>query len=85
MTKPPQNPRQWNVGLVGYGEVGRILAEDLRKQNIRVAAYDIKLRSDQAGLALREHARSHGVALTSSFPPSPLARPCRWLRLARAR
>ena len=66
MTKPPQNPRQWNVGLVGYGEVGRILAEDLRKQNISVAAYDIKLRSDQAGLALREHARSHGVALTAS-------------------
>ena len=23
--------RQWQVGLLGYGEVGRILAEDLRK------------------------------------------------------
>jgi 3-hydroxyisobutyrate dehydrogenase-like beta-hydroxyacid dehydrogenase len=60
------NPRQWNVGLIGYGEVGRILAEDLRKQEVKVAAYDIKLRSDQAGRALREHARQHGVTLTAS-------------------
>jgi hypothetical protein len=31
MTAAPENPKHWNVGLVGYGEVGRILAEDLRK------------------------------------------------------
>jgi 3-hydroxyisobutyrate dehydrogenase-like beta-hydroxyacid dehydrogenase len=60
------NPKQWNVGLVGYGEVGRILAEDLRKQDVKVAACDIKLRSDQAGLPLRDHAKIHGVALTAS-------------------
>src|SRR6266404_1612942 len=60
------NPKKWNVGLVGYGEVGRILAEDLRKQDVKVAAYDIKLRSDQAGGALRDHAATHGVALTTS-------------------
>jgi 3-hydroxyisobutyrate dehydrogenase-like beta-hydroxyacid dehydrogenase len=66
MTAPSTDPKQWNVGLVGYGEVGRILAEDLREQDVRVAAYDIKLRSDQAGGALREHASRHGVALTAS-------------------
>jgi 3-hydroxyisobutyrate dehydrogenase-like beta-hydroxyacid dehydrogenase len=66
MTALPTNPRQWNIGLVGYGEVGRILAEDLRKQDVKVTAYDIKLRSDQAGLPLRDHAKSHGVALTAS-------------------
>ena len=60
------NPRSWNIGLVGYGEVGRILAEDLRKQDVKVSAYDIKLRSDEAGGALRNHAAAHGVALTSS-------------------
>src|SRR5258707_14855183 len=60
------DPRQWNIGLIGYGEVGRILAEDLRKQDVKVAAYDIKLRSDQAGGALRDHASAHGVALTAS-------------------
>jgi 3-hydroxyisobutyrate dehydrogenase-like beta-hydroxyacid dehydrogenase len=60
------NPKLWNVGLIGYGEVGRILAEDLRKADVKVTAYDIKLRSDQAGGPLRDHASIHGVALTTS-------------------
>ena len=59
------NPKQWAIGLVGYGEVGRILAEDLRRQDVKVLAYDIKLGGDQAG-ALREHAAAHGVALVMS-------------------
>ena len=66
MTAISSDPKQWNVGLVGYGEVGRILAEDLRKQDVKVTAYDIKLRSDQAGGALRDHASVHGVALSAS-------------------
>ncbi|MEH2562466.1 DUF1932 domain-containing protein [Bradyrhizobium sp. AZCC 2289] len=66
MTATSTEPRHWNIGLVGYGEVGRILAEDLRKQDVKIAAYDIKLRSDQAGGALRDHAATHGVALTTS-------------------
>jgi 3-hydroxyisobutyrate dehydrogenase-like beta-hydroxyacid dehydrogenase len=66
MTTLSADPKQWNVGLIGYGEVGRILAEDLRKQDVKVAAYDIKLRSDQTGQPLREHAKHHGVALTAS-------------------
>ena len=56
---------QWHVGIVGYGEVGRILAEDLRAQNVPVSAYDIKLDGDQAG-DLRSHAAAHGVALAGS-------------------
>lgn len=56
---------QWHVGLVGYGEVGRILAEDLRKQDVKVSAYDIKLDGEQAG-PLRDHAGAFGVALASS-------------------
>jgi 3-hydroxyisobutyrate dehydrogenase-like beta-hydroxyacid dehydrogenase len=60
------DPKQWNVGLVGYGEVGRILAEDLRKQDVRITAYDLKLRSDQTGGAMRDHASSYGVALAHS-------------------
>jgi 3-hydroxyisobutyrate dehydrogenase-like beta-hydroxyacid dehydrogenase len=66
MTSPSSDPKQWNVGLIGYGEVGRILAEDLRQQEVKVAAYDIKLRSDQSGGALRDHAGQHGVTLTTS-------------------
>jgi 3-hydroxyisobutyrate dehydrogenase-like beta-hydroxyacid dehydrogenase len=56
---------QWNVGLVGYGEVGRILGEDLRKQDVRVTAYDLKLDTNRAA-ALRDHASAHGVALAAS-------------------
>jgi 3-hydroxyisobutyrate dehydrogenase-like beta-hydroxyacid dehydrogenase len=66
MTELNADPKQWTIGLVGYGEVGRILAEDLRKQDVHVTAYDIKLRSDQTGQPLREHANKHGVALHAS-------------------
>jgi 3-hydroxyisobutyrate dehydrogenase-like beta-hydroxyacid dehydrogenase len=60
----PTNPKHWNIGLIGYGEVGRILAEDLRQQNLGVTAYDIKLGNNLAG-ALRDHASAHGVALAA--------------------
>lgn len=56
---------QWHVGLVGYGEVGKILAEDLRKDGASVSAYDIKLDDDRA-LPLREHAARIGVVLATS-------------------
>jgi hypothetical protein len=56
---------RWHVGLVGYGEVGRILAEDLRKAGVRVSAYDIKLDGAQAR-ALQDHAAAIGVTLASS-------------------
>ena len=57
-----QKPEHWHIGLVGYGEVGRILAEDLRKQGVAVSACDLKLDLGQ-GAALREHAAAHGVVL----------------------
>ncbi|MDB5617352.1 NAD(P)-dependent oxidoreductase [Tardiphaga sp.] len=56
---------QWHVGIVGYGEVGRILAEDLRAQNVPVSAYDLKLDGDHAA-ALRDHAAAYGVGLAAS-------------------
>jgi 3-hydroxyisobutyrate dehydrogenase-like beta-hydroxyacid dehydrogenase len=58
-------PQQWQMGLVGYGEVGKILAEDLRAQGVAVAAYDLKLAGAQ-GDAMRAHAASHGVTLAAS-------------------
>ena len=60
-----ERSNQWHVGLIGYGEVGRILAEDLRKQDLRVSAYDLKLDGADVG-ALRDHAETHGVTLASS-------------------
>ncbi len=59
------DPGKWKVGLVGYGEVGRILAEDLRKAGIAVVAYDIKLEDDRAA-PLRDHAAGIGVRLARS-------------------
>jgi 3-hydroxyisobutyrate dehydrogenase-like beta-hydroxyacid dehydrogenase len=53
------------TALIGYGEVGRILAEDLRAQGVAVSAFDIKL-PDEAGAPLREHAAQHGVVLAAS-------------------
>lgn len=60
------DPLQWCVGLVGYGEVGRILAEDLRARGrVQVTAYDLKLGgADEA--PLRDHAAQHGVRLALS-------------------
>ena len=57
--------KQWHIGLVGYGEVGRILAEDLRTQGVTVSAHDIKLASE-AGSPLRQHAAEQGVTLFES-------------------
>ena len=52
----------WHIGLVGYGEVGRILAEDLLARNVTVSACDIKAHD----AALVEHAAHHGAHLTAS-------------------
>jgi 3-hydroxyisobutyrate dehydrogenase-like beta-hydroxyacid dehydrogenase len=52
------------IALIGYGEVGRILAEDLAAR-ARVAAFDLKLASD-AGAAMRQHAQARGVTLADS-------------------
>ncbi|WP_418314836.1 DUF1932 domain-containing protein [Piscinibacter sakaiensis] len=58
-------PLTWTVGLIGYGEVGRILAEDLRALDVRVTAHDRKLGGAQEA-ALREHAKAGGVFLVDS-------------------
>ena len=53
------------IALIGYGEVGRILAEDLHAAGHLVTACDLKLASD-AGKPLREHASRHGIALAAA-------------------
>ncbi len=53
------------IALIGYGEVGRILGEDLRQAGQTVIAFDLKLVT-AAGEAMMAHARSHGVTLASS-------------------
>ena len=53
-----------SVALIGYGEVGRILAEDLRAQGVAVTAFDLKLRHE-SGHSMREHAAQCGVTLAA--------------------
>jgi 3-hydroxyisobutyrate dehydrogenase-like beta-hydroxyacid dehydrogenase len=53
------------IALIGYGEVGKILAEDLRARGETVVAFDLKLRSE-AGEPMREHALLNGVTLAES-------------------
>ena len=66
MTTADPDALRWRVGLVGYGEVGRILAEDLRARGAAwVGAYDVKLGTCAQG-PLREHAVAHGVRLAAS-------------------
>jgi len=63
---PSTDPKTWRIGFIGYGEVGRILAEDLRAAGIAdVRTYDIKLGTEQE-VPLLEHANAHGVALDGS-------------------
>ena len=60
------NPLQWSIGLVGYGEVGRILAEDLRARGVgNILAYDIKL-----GTAQDAPLRAHASPPTSRSTPT---------------
>ncbi|MFO1336853.1 MAG: DUF1932 domain-containing protein [Burkholderiaceae bacterium] len=60
------DPKHWHIGLVGYGEVGRILAEDLRAQGLAVSACDTKLAHAESAGPLMRHAAAHGVQLTGS-------------------
>ena len=53
------------ISLIGYGEVGRILAEDLRAQDHAITAFDLKLGTP-AGALLNEHAARCGVQLAAS-------------------
>ena len=53
------------TALIGYGEVGRILAEDLRAQGVAVTAFDLKLGGPAAG-ELQAHAAAHEVVLAAS-------------------
>jgi len=64
---PEFNPSR--IGIVGYGEVGRIFGAGLRDQSPQpsVGAWDRKLTDPSQQAALRQHADACGVALQGSM------------------
>ena len=66
MSVGADSAKDWRIGLVGYGEVGRIVAEDLRAAGVaQVAACDVKLGTAAEG-PLVAHAAAHGVRLVAA-------------------
>jgi 3-hydroxyisobutyrate dehydrogenase-like beta-hydroxyacid dehydrogenase len=56
-------PATWRIGLVGFGEVGRIFAQALRLQVAAVSAWDLKFAEPLA----REDAQALGVCAAESL------------------
>jgi len=54
-----------SLGMIGYGEVGRIFCAGLKAQLAGVSAWDLKFAADPAGEA-RSHAQHAGVRATGS-------------------
>lgn len=56
------------IGLIGYGEVGKIFAQALRDAGVAwVGAYDILLKDAATAPAMREHAAQAGVIALDSL------------------
>jgi len=56
------------IGLIGYGEVGRILTQALREKGIAwVGAWDILFHDAAQGLALKSRAREAGIEACGSL------------------
>jgi len=56
------------IGLVGYGEVGKILARALREQGVPwVGAWDVLLRDSPHSAAMKARARDDGVKACASL------------------
>lgn len=57
-----------SIGLVGYGEVGRIFAAALVERKLRrVLAWDVALRDPESAAPMKAHAMTAGVGLAGSM------------------
>jgi 3-hydroxyisobutyrate dehydrogenase-like beta-hydroxyacid dehydrogenase len=62
-----ENDTGLRIGLIGYGEVGKILARALVGRGVAwVGAWDVLLRDPAQGAAMRAHAQDAGVAACDS-------------------
>lgn len=57
----------WDIGLVGYGEVGKIFSRGLQEKNGRVVhAWDLKFSDAATRDAELQHAAEHGIQACAS-------------------
>ena len=56
-----------SVGMIGFGEVGAIIDQDLVAQGVRVVAFDRLIEDPERRAALVEKARTCGVTLVDSL------------------
>lgn len=56
-----------SVGLIGFGEVGGIIGQDLAAQGVRVLAFDRLIENPERRAMLHEKARTCGVTLVESL------------------
>jgi 3-hydroxyisobutyrate dehydrogenase-like beta-hydroxyacid dehydrogenase len=62
-------PEAMRIGLIGYGEVGKIFARALVERGVAwVGAYDILLKDLAAAPTMRAHAERAGVTALDSMP-----------------
>jgi 3-hydroxyisobutyrate dehydrogenase-like beta-hydroxyacid dehydrogenase len=54
------------IGLIGYGEVGKIFASGLKPKVSEVAAWDLKFADRASAQAETAHARQHGIRACAS-------------------
>ena len=56
-----------DIGLIGYGEVGKIFGNELRAKGVSwIGAWDVKFADAAAGSAERRHAQAHRVVACES-------------------
>ncbi|RYF17970.1 MAG: NAD(P)-dependent oxidoreductase [Comamonadaceae bacterium] len=55
------------IGLVGYGEVGKIFGSGLKPRVAQVVAWDLKFADAELAVAEQEHARGAGVRACASM------------------
>lgn len=55
------------IGVVGYGEVGKVFASGLKPQVRQVSAWDLKFAQPGVAPAERAHAQQHGIVACGSM------------------
>jgi 3-hydroxyisobutyrate dehydrogenase-like beta-hydroxyacid dehydrogenase len=56
-----------HIGMIGYGEVGKVFSAGLKPRVASVSTWDLKLADPTQAAAMQAHAAAAGVALADSM------------------